>query len=104
MATTTSITLPVSADDSEDVRFEVIRQSDDIGGCSGYSHANTTNVTGASDSYDITRLEEDSCYKITVIKFRFDKRFNNTVSSQVSMFAVTPEAGERESLSVVMSL
>ena len=99
-----SISLPVSADDSEDVRFEVIWQSDDIGGCSGYSHANSTNVTGASDSYDITRLEEDSCYKITVIKFRFDKRFNNTVSSQVSMFAVTPEAGERESLSVVMYL
>ena len=96
-----SISLPVSA---EDVRFEVMWQTDNIGGCSGVSHANSTSVTNGSASYVILRLEEDSCYKITVIKFRFDTHVNNTVSSQISMVAVTPEAGERESLSVVMSL
>ena len=104
MATNTSISLPVSADDSEDVRFEVMWQTDNIGGCSGVSHANSTSVTNGSASYVILRLEEDCCYKITVIKFRFDVLLNNTVSSQISMVAVTPEAGEGESLSADMSL
>ena len=61
-----SISLPVSADDSEDVRFEVMWQTDNIGGCSGVSHANSTSVTNGSASYVILRLEEDSCYSITV--------------------------------------
>ena len=102
MAITTSISLPVSADDSEDVRFEVMWQTDNIGGCSGVSHANSTNVTNGSASYEILGLEEDSCYSITVIKF--DTFVDSTVSSKITMAAVTTEAGENKSFPVAMSL
>ena len=95
VATTTSISLPVSPDDSEDVRFEVMWQTDNIGGCSGVSHANSTSVTNGSASYEILRLEEDSCYKIAVIT-----TLDNIV---ITMAAVTTEAGENKSFPVAMS-
>ena len=85
MTNTTSITLPLVGAYSEDVNYEVTWQTYDIGGCSVVSHANRTSITNGSTTY-IMRLEEDSCYSITV------KYSNNT---KVSMAVVTSEAGER---------
>ena len=91
MTTTSSITLPLVG--VEYVRYEVTWQTADVGGCSGGSHANRTIITDGSTSLDIMRLEEDSCYSITV-------KNNLTMSNntKVSIVVVTSEAGEREHL------
>ena len=89
MTNTTSITLPLVGAYSEDVSYEVTWQAYDIGGCSVVSHANKTTITDGSTTYNITRLEEDSCYSITVKTLTLS---NNT---KVSMAVVTSEAGER---------
>ena len=66
-------------------------QSDDIGGCSGVSDMDSITITDGSTSYDITELEEDSTYSITVTAS------NSAGSSAVSntLTAMTMEAGER---------
>ena len=62
----TYISLSWSSTDSEDVSYEVMWETDDIGGCSGVRDMNSTTVTDGSTSYAIKGLEEDSSYSITV--------------------------------------
>ena len=72
--------------------YEVMWQTDDVGGCSGGSDmGSSTTITDGSTSYDITGLEEDSTYSITVTAS------NSAGSSEVSnsVTAITMEAGER---------
>ena len=66
-------------------------ETDDVGGCSGGSDTGNATITDDSTSYDITRLEEDSTYSITVTAS------NSVPSSAVSntVIAMTMEAGER---------
>ena len=67
-------------------------QTDDVGGCSGGSDMGSTTITDDSiASYDITELEEDSTYSITVTAS------NSAGSSAVSntVTVMTMEAGER---------
>ena len=89
--TATSISLSWTSAGSEDVRYEVMWETDDIGGCSGGSDMDSTTITGGSTSYDIMGLEEDSSYTITVTAS------NSAGSSEVSntVTAMTLEAGER---------
>ena len=62
----TSISLSWTSTDSDDVSYEVMWDTDDIGGCSGITDMNSTTVTDGSTSYDIIGLEEDSSYSITL--------------------------------------
>ena len=62
----TSISLSWSSADSEAVSYEVMWETDDIGGCSGITDMNSTILTDGSTSYDIMGLEEDSSYIITL--------------------------------------
>ena len=62
----TSISLSWTSTDSEAVSYEVMWETDDIGGCSGVMDMNSTTVTDGSTSYDIMGLEEDSSYSITL--------------------------------------
>ena len=64
-ASATSISLSWTSAGSEDVSYEVMWQTDDIGGCSGGSDMNSTTITNGSTNYDIMGLEEDSSYSIT---------------------------------------
>ena len=59
--------------------------------CTGFSDMGSTTITDDSISYDITELEEDSTYSITVTAS------NSVASSAVSntVTAMTMEAGER---------
>ena len=89
--TATSITIFLRfATGSVVTSYEVMWQTD-IGGCSGDSNMGSTIITdGSIASYDITRLEEDSTYSITVTAS------NSVGSSAVSntVTAMTMEAGE----------
>ena len=66
-------------------------QTDDVGGCSGGSDMDSTTIIDGSTSYNITELEEDSTYSITVTAS------NSAGSSAVSntVTAMTMGAGER---------
>ena len=64
--TATSTSLSWTSAGSEDVSYEVMWETDDIGGCSGGSDMSSTTITDDSTSYYIMGLEEDSCYIITV--------------------------------------
>ena len=90
-STATSISLSWTSAGSEAVSYEVMWETDDIGGCSGGSDMDSTTITGGSTSYDIMGLEEDSNYTITVTAS------NSAGSSEVSntVTAMTLEAGER---------
>ena len=92
MTTASSITIPLIYSGSEDVSYEVTWQTVDVGGCSGVSHANRAIITDGSTSLDIMRLEEDSCYSITV------KNVTMSNNTKVNITVVTSEAGEREHL------
>ena len=89
--TATSISLSWTSAGSEAVSYEVMWETDDIGGCSGGSDMNSTTIPDGSTSYDIMGLEEDSSYTITVTAS------NSAGSSAVSntVTAMTLEAGER---------
>ena len=71
--------------------YEVMWETDNIGGCSGGSDMNSTTITDDSTSYDITELEEDSTYSITVTAS--NPAGNSGSSSPVT--EMTMEAGER---------
>ena len=66
-------------------------ETDDVGECSGGSDMGSTTINDDSTSYDITELEEDSTYSITVTAS------NSAGSSAVSntVTAMTMGAGER---------
>ena len=91
-ATATSISLSWSdPDGSEVTSYEVMWQRDTSVGCPGGDEDSDT-ITDTS--YDITGLEEDSSYSITV-------RASNTAGSSEdsnTVTAMTLEAGEREFL------
>ena len=90
--TATTITISWTNDDPMVTSYEVMWETDDVGGCSGGSDMDCITITdGSIASYDITELEEDSTYSITV------KASNSAGSSAVSntVTAMTMEAGER---------
>ena len=88
--TATTITISWTSAGSEDVSYEVMWETDNVGGCSGDSDMDSTTITDDSTSYNITELEEDSTYSITVTA-------TNSAGSNVSntVTAMTMEAGER---------
>ena len=90
--TATSITISggVPSDTMAD-SYEVMWETDDVGGCSGSSHMDSTTITDGSTRYDITELEANSTYSITVTAS------NSAGSSAVSntVTTMTMEAGER---------
>ena len=57
----------------------------------GCPYGDEDNATITDTSYDITGLEEDSSYSITV------RAMNDAGSSEVTVTAMTLEAGERDS-------
>ena len=66
--------------------------TDDVGGCSGGSDIDSITITDGSTSYDnITDLEEDSTYSITVTAS--NSAGSSAVSNNVTV--MTMEAGER---------
>ena len=89
--TATTITISWTSAGSEGISYEVMWETDDVGGCSGGSDMDSTTITDGSTSYDITGLEEDSTYSITVTAS------NSAGSSEGSntVTAMTMEAGER---------
>ena len=89
--TATSISLSWTSAGSVVTSYEVMWETDDIGGCSGGSDMGSTTITDGSTSYDIMGLEEDSSYTITVTAS------NSAGSSAVSntVTEMTLEAGER---------
>ena len=89
--TATTITISWTNDDPMVTSYEVMWETDDVGGCSGGSDMDSTTVTDGSTSYDITELEEDSTYSITVTAF--NSAGISAVSNTVT--AMTMEAGER---------
>ena len=88
MVTATSTSLSWTSAGSEDVSYEVMWQTDDVGGCSGGSDMNSTTITDDSTSYDIMGLEEDSCYTITV------KAIKSDYSDVDETITLTLETGE----------
>ena len=70
--------------------YEVMWQTDNIGGCSGGSDMDSTTITDGSTSYVITGLEEVTSYVITVTA---SNPAGSTLSSPVT--PMTMEAGER---------
>ena len=90
--TTTSITISLNVVTGSVVtRYEVMWQTDDVRGCSGDSDMDSATITDGSTSYNITELEEDSTYSITVIAS--NAAGSSAVSNTVT--AMTMEAGER---------
>ena len=92
--TATSISLSWTSACSEDVSYEVMWQTDDIGGCSGGSDMNRVTIANGSTNYDIIGLEEDCSYTITVTAS------NSAGSSALSntIAVVTLQAGESSCL------
>ena len=89
--TDTTITISWTSDDPMVTRYEVMWETDNVGGCSGGSDTDSNNINDDSTSYDITELEEDSTYSITVTA-------SNSAGSSAVSNTVTPmtmEAGER---------
>ena len=90
--TATTITISWISAGSEDVSYEVMWERDTSLKCTSFSDMDSITITDDSiTSYDITELEEDSTYSITVAAS------NSAVSSAVSntVTAMTMEAGEK---------
>ena len=90
--TPTSITISWTSDDPMVTSYVVMWERDTSLKCTGFSDMGGSNtITDDSISYDITVLEEDSTYSITVTAS------NSAGSSAVSniVTAMTIEAGER---------
>ena len=85
--TTTSISLSWTRAGSEDVSYEVMWETDDIGGCSGGSDMNSVTITNGSTSYDIMRLEENSNYIVVVISFNSigSSAFSNNITAMTQV-------------------
>ena len=75
--TTTTITISWTSAGSMNVSYDVMWQTDDVGGCSGGSDMGSTTVIDGSTSYDITELEEDSIYSITMTASNFVSNVNS---------------------------
>ena len=72
---------------TENFSYEVTWQTDDVGGCSGGSHTDSTTINDCSN-VDIMGLEEDSLYIITGTAFNSA----GTIAT-INVTAMTPEAG-----------
>ena len=90
MDTSISISWTITTD-TVVTSYEVMWETDNIGGCSGGSDMDSTTITDDSTSYDITGLEEDSTYSITVTAS--NPAGSSAVSNTVTV--MTMEAGER---------
>ena len=70
-------------------------QTDNVGGCSGGSDTGNATIIDDSTSYDITGLEEDSTYSITVIASNIVNSVNSeaingiTLETSESIFIVS---------------
>ena len=65
--TATSISLSWTSAGSEDVKYVVVWQTNNIGGCSGGSnYRNSSTITDGSTNYHVMGLEENSNYTILV--------------------------------------
>ena len=95
--TATTITISWSSAGSEDVSYEVMWERDTSLVCTGFSDLDSANITDGSTSYDITGLEEDSTYSITVIA----SNIVNSVNSEV-VNGITQETSE--SIFIVSSI
>ena len=89
ITTATTITISWTSAGSEGVSYVVMWETSLT--CTGFNDMDSTTITDDSTSYDITELEEDSTYSITVTAS------NSAGSSAVSntVTAMTMEAGER---------
>ena len=96
--TATTITISWTSAGSEDVSYEVMWERDTSLKCTGFRDKGSTTITDGSTSYDITELEEDSTYSITVTASNLAG--SSAVSNTVT--AMTMEAGERYPLLMVM--
>ena len=90
ITTATSIIISWTNDDPMVTSYEVMWERDTSLKCTGFSDMDSTSITDDSPSYDITGLEEDSTYSITVTAS------NSAGSSAVSntVTAITIEAGK----------
>ena len=68
--------------------YEVMWETDDIGGCSGDSDMDSATISASSTSYTITSVEEDSSYTI------FVRALNFLGNGEDTIIAMTLEAGE----------
>ena len=90
ISTATSISITVSTASGSVVdSYEVMWETDDIGGCSDGRDMNIATITDGSTSYYVMGLEEDSNYTITVTAS------NSAGNSEDTVTAMTLEAGER---------
>ena len=95
ITTTTTITISWTSAGSEGVSYEVMWQTDNVGGCSGGSDTGNANIIDDSTSYDIIGLEEDSTYSITVIASNIVNSVNSeaingiTLETSESIFIVS---------------
>ena len=87
--TATTISLSWTGAGSEIDSYVVMWETDNVGGCSGGSDMDSTTITDGSTSYDITELEEDSTYSITVIA----SNIMNSVNSE-AINGMTQETSE----------
>ena len=91
MDTSISISWTITTD-TVVTSYEVMWETDNIGGCSGGSDMDSTTInSGSITSYDITGLEEVTSYVITVTAS--NPAGNSESSSPVT--AMIMEAGER---------
>ena len=89
--TATTISISWSNNDLMVTSYEVMWERDISLKCTGFSDMDSITINDGSTSYDITELEEDSTYSITVTAS------NSAGSSEVSntVTAMTMEAGKR---------
>ena len=90
MDTSISISWTITTD-TVVTSYEVMWQTNNIGGCSGGSDMDSTTITDDSTSYEIMGLEEDSTYSITVTAS--NSAGSSGLGSPVT--EMTMEAGER---------
>ena len=88
----TTITISWTSAGTESVSYDVMWETDDVGGCSGGSDTGSTTITDGSTSYEITELEEDTDYIITVTASK--SAGISAVSNAVT--AMTMEAGDKK--------
>ena len=86
--TATTITISWTNNDPMVTSYEVMWERDTSLKCTGVSDIDSTTITDGSTSYDITGLEENSTYSITVTASDISE-VSNTVT------AMTMKAGER---------
>ena len=89
ITTATSIHLSWNSDSEVD-GYELMWQTNDLGGCSGGSYVNNTTITDSSiSSYVIKGLEENTNYDITL---RLSNSPRNSAVNSIT--ALTLKAGE----------